>query len=177
MLSPTIHPESAAMLSVPEIWKRKKQSAAARQPALDVQRRCHGHSRLTKRRESMDDLLSKPSSSGSCEEQVRRLHDLLYLLNCRGLRTRLADLKSIISTYQPACVALQGDISEEYHDILKILWQTRTEWNEVVSDGFFTIGMMTQRTAPRGKLALERTFEHLRIFGLVIWGLGDDDDC
>ncbi|GFY31925.1 putative RNA-directed DNA polymerase from transposon X-element [Trichonephila clavipes] len=27
--------------------------------------------------------------------------------NCRGLRTRLADLKSIISTYQPACVALQ----------------------------------------------------------------------
>ncbi|GFV94202.1 putative RNA-directed DNA polymerase from transposon X-element [Trichonephila clavipes] len=27
--------------------------------------------------------------------------------NCRGLRTRLADLKSIISTYQSACVALQ----------------------------------------------------------------------
>ncbi|GFY05981.1 probable RNA-directed DNA polymerase from transposon X-element [Trichonephila clavipes] len=27
--------------------------------------------------------------------------------NCRGLRTRLADLKSIISTYKPACVALQ----------------------------------------------------------------------
>ncbi|GFV77859.1 probable RNA-directed DNA polymerase from transposon X-element [Trichonephila clavipes] len=27
--------------------------------------------------------------------------------NCRGLRTRLVDLKSIISTYQPACVALQ----------------------------------------------------------------------
>ncbi|GFT35562.1 probable RNA-directed DNA polymerase from transposon X-element [Trichonephila clavipes] len=27
--------------------------------------------------------------------------------NCRGLRIRLADLKSIISTYQPACVALQ----------------------------------------------------------------------
>ncbi|GFS97072.1 putative RNA-directed DNA polymerase from transposon X-element [Trichonephila clavipes] len=27
--------------------------------------------------------------------------------NCRGLRTRLDDLKSIISTYQPACVALQ----------------------------------------------------------------------
>ncbi|GFX06658.1 hypothetical protein TNCV_382541 [Trichonephila clavipes] len=27
--------------------------------------------------------------------------------NCRGLRTRLADLKSIISTYQPACVAFQ----------------------------------------------------------------------
>ncbi|GFT03523.1 probable RNA-directed DNA polymerase from transposon X-element [Trichonephila clavipes] len=27
--------------------------------------------------------------------------------NCRGLRTRLADLKSIISTYQPVCVALQ----------------------------------------------------------------------
>ncbi|GFY31997.1 probable RNA-directed DNA polymerase from transposon X-element [Trichonephila clavipes] len=27
--------------------------------------------------------------------------------NCRGLRTRLTDLKSIISTYQPACVALQ----------------------------------------------------------------------
>ncbi|GFT75966.1 RNA-directed DNA polymerase from mobile element jockey [Trichonephila clavipes] len=27
--------------------------------------------------------------------------------NCRGLRTRLDDLKPIISTYQPACVALQ----------------------------------------------------------------------
>ncbi|GFV29843.1 putative RNA-directed DNA polymerase from transposon X-element [Trichonephila clavipes] len=27
--------------------------------------------------------------------------------NCRGLRTRLDDLKSNISTYQPACVALQ----------------------------------------------------------------------
>ncbi|GFU21483.1 RNA-directed DNA polymerase from mobile element jockey [Trichonephila clavipes] len=27
--------------------------------------------------------------------------------NCRGLRTRLDDLKSIISTYQPPCVALQ----------------------------------------------------------------------
>ncbi|GFW48445.1 RNA-directed DNA polymerase from mobile element jockey [Trichonephila clavipes] len=27
--------------------------------------------------------------------------------NCRGLRTRLDDHKSIISTYQPACVALQ----------------------------------------------------------------------
>ncbi|GFX80446.1 putative RNA-directed DNA polymerase from transposon X-element [Trichonephila clavipes] len=27
--------------------------------------------------------------------------------NCRGLRTRLTDLKSIITTYQPACVALQ----------------------------------------------------------------------
>ncbi|GFT26352.1 putative RNA-directed DNA polymerase from transposon X-element [Trichonephila clavipes] len=27
--------------------------------------------------------------------------------NCRGLRTRLDDLKSIISAYQPACVALQ----------------------------------------------------------------------
>ncbi|GFW95663.1 hypothetical protein TNCV_18941 [Trichonephila clavipes] len=27
--------------------------------------------------------------------------------NCRGLRTRLDDLKSIISTHQPACVALQ----------------------------------------------------------------------
>ncbi|GFX36919.1 hypothetical protein TNCV_1174211 [Trichonephila clavipes] len=40
-------------------------------------------------------------------EQVRRLHDLLISWNCRGLRTRLADLKSIISTYQPACVALQ----------------------------------------------------------------------
>ncbi|GFT03567.1 hypothetical protein TNCV_2986821 [Trichonephila clavipes] len=38
MPSPTIHPESAAMLSVPEIWTFKKQSAAASQPALDVQR-------------------------------------------------------------------------------------------------------------------------------------------
>ncbi|GFV51394.1 putative RNA-directed DNA polymerase from transposon X-element [Trichonephila clavipes] len=27
--------------------------------------------------------------------------------NCRGLRTRLDELKSIISTYKPACVALQ----------------------------------------------------------------------
>ncbi|GFW25078.1 RNA-directed DNA polymerase from mobile element jockey [Trichonephila clavipes] len=30
--------------------------------------------------------------------------------NWRGLRTRLDDLKSIISTYQPACVALQETI-------------------------------------------------------------------
>ncbi|GFX10881.1 RNA-directed DNA polymerase from mobile element jockey [Trichonephila clavipes] len=42
-----------------------------------------------------------------CEDQVRSLDALLISWNCRGLRTRLDDLKSIISTYQPACVALQ----------------------------------------------------------------------
>ncbi|GFU33752.1 hypothetical protein TNCV_2048121 [Trichonephila clavipes] len=53
-----------------------------------------------------------------------------------------------------------------------LLWQTRTEWNEVVSDGFFTFGMMTQRTAPSENWHLERGFELLRIFGLVRWGVG-----
>ncbi|GFX24543.1 putative RNA-directed DNA polymerase from transposon X-element [Trichonephila clavipes] len=56
----------------------------------------------------MDDLSPRPSSSGSlagstCED----LMTSFISWNCRGLRTRLADLKSIISTYQPACVALQ----------------------------------------------------------------------
>ncbi|GFX24524.1 hypothetical protein TNCV_2107071 [Trichonephila clavipes] len=52
------------------------------------------------------------------------------------------------------------------------MWQTRTEWNEVVSDVFFTLGMMTQRTAPWKNWHLERGFELLRTFGLVRWGLG-----
>ncbi|GFV51377.1 hypothetical protein TNCV_3465041 [Trichonephila clavipes] len=56
----------------------------------------------------MDDLSPRPSSSGSlrgskCEDFMTSF----ISWNCRGLRTRLADLKSIISTYQPACVALQ----------------------------------------------------------------------
>ncbi|GFT03191.1 putative RNA-directed DNA polymerase from transposon X-element [Trichonephila clavipes] len=42
-----------------------------------------------------------------CEEQCEDLMTSFISWNCRGLRTRLADLKSIISTYQPACVALQ----------------------------------------------------------------------
>ncbi|GFV70214.1 hypothetical protein TNCV_2553581 [Trichonephila clavipes] len=54
------------------------------------------------------------------------------------------------------------------------LWQTRTEWNEVVSD-VFTFGMMTQRTAPWENWHLERGFELLRTFGLVRWGLGGSD--
>ncbi|GFW56328.1 uncharacterized protein TNCV_2088371 [Trichonephila clavipes] len=53
-----------------------------------------------------------------------------------------------------------------------LLWQTRTEWNEVVSDVFFTFGMMTQQTAPWENWHLERGFELLRTFGLVRWGLG-----
>ncbi|GFV13438.1 hypothetical protein TNCV_129361 [Trichonephila clavipes] len=53
-----------------------------------------------------------------------------------------------------------------------VLWQTRTEWNEVVSDGFFTIGMMTQQTAPWENWHLERGVELLKTFGLVRWGLG-----
>ncbi|GFU50730.1 putative RNA-directed DNA polymerase from transposon X-element [Trichonephila clavipes] len=37
-----------------------------------------------------------------------RLDDLTFISwNCRGLRTRLADLKSLLSTHKPACVALQ----------------------------------------------------------------------
>ncbi|GFT64129.1 hypothetical protein TNCV_5139911 [Trichonephila clavipes] len=55
----------------------------------------------------------------------------------------------------------------------RVLWQTRTEWNEVVSDVFFTFGMMTQRTAPWENWHLERDVELLRIFGLVRWGLGE----
>ncbi|GFW56111.1 hypothetical protein TNCV_3852791 [Trichonephila clavipes] len=53
-----------------------------------------------------------------------------------------------------------------------VLWQPRTEWNEVVSDGFSLFGMMTQPTAPWEHWHLERGFELLRIFGLVRWGLG-----
>ncbi|GFU07082.1 RNA-directed DNA polymerase from mobile element jockey [Trichonephila clavipes] len=64
----------------------------------------------------MDDLSPRPSSSGSLRGASARFMTSFISWNCRGLRTRLADLKSIISTYQPACVALQGDISEEYHD-------------------------------------------------------------
>ncbi|GFR07112.1 acetyl-CoA carboxylase [Trichonephila clavata] len=53
-----------------------------------------------------------------------------------------------------------------------ILWQTRTEWNEVVSHGFFTTGMTTQQTAPWENWHLEQGFKLLRTFGLVRWGLG-----
>ncbi|GFQ88371.1 multidrug resistance-associated protein 7 [Trichonephila clavata] len=48
---------------------------------------------------------------------------------------------------------------------------TRTEWNEVESDGFFTTGMTTQQTAPWENWHLERGFKLLRTFGLVRWGL------
>ncbi|GFT64948.1 hypothetical protein TNCV_3947151 [Trichonephila clavipes] len=41
------------------------------------------------------------------EERVRHNNDLLHFLELPWFRTRLDDLKSIISTYQPACVALQ----------------------------------------------------------------------
>ncbi|GFR13951.1 hypothetical protein TNCT_726641 [Trichonephila clavata] len=54
----------------------------------------------------------------------------------------------------------------------EVLWQTRTEWNEVESDGFFTTGMTTQQTAPWENWHLERGFKLLRTFGLVRWGLG-----
>ncbi|GFY67816.1 hypothetical protein TNIN_90131 [Trichonephila inaurata madagascariensis] len=50
--------------------------------------------------------------------------------------------------------------------------QTRTEWNEVESDAFFTTGMTTQQTAPWENWHLERGFKLLRTFGLVRWGLG-----
>ncbi|GFV77854.1 hypothetical protein TNCV_4674481 [Trichonephila clavipes] len=64
----------------------------------------------------MDDLSPRPSSSGSfCGEHVRRLDDLLYFLNCRGLRTRLADLKSIISTYQRHALLFRRHFCQ-YHD-------------------------------------------------------------
>ncbi|GFW02226.1 CCHC-type domain-containing protein [Trichonephila clavipes] len=56
----------------------------------------------------MDDLSPRPSSSGSLRGNRRaNLMTSFISWNCRDLRTRLADLKSIISTYQPACVALQ----------------------------------------------------------------------
>ncbi|GFQ68634.1 hypothetical protein TNCT_712081 [Trichonephila clavata] len=54
----------------------------------------------------------------------------------------------------------------------EVLWQTRTEWNEVELDGFFTTGMTTQQTAPWENWHLERGFKLLRTFGLVRWGLG-----
>ncbi|GFV56734.1 hypothetical protein TNCV_4689591 [Trichonephila clavipes] len=64
----------------------------------------------------MDDLSPRPRLLAPCGEHVRRLDDLLISWNCRGLRTRLADLKSIISTYQARMRCSSGDISEEYHD-------------------------------------------------------------
>ncbi|GFQ85940.1 hypothetical protein TNCT_622121 [Trichonephila clavata] len=54
----------------------------------------------------------------------------------------------------------------------EVLWQTRTKWNEVESDGFFTTGMTTQQTAPWENWHLERGFKLLGTFGLVRWGLG-----
>ncbi|GFT16248.1 RNA-directed DNA polymerase from mobile element jockey [Trichonephila clavipes] len=46
-----------------------KQSAAVSQPALHVQRRCHGHSRpLAKRRKSMDDLSPRPRLLAPCPQ-------------------------------------------------------------------------------------------------------------
>ncbi|GFR08217.1 uncharacterized protein TNCT_734081 [Trichonephila clavata] len=54
----------------------------------------------------------------------------------------------------------------------EVLWQTRTEWNEVVSDGFFTTGVTLQQTASWENWHLERGFKLLRTFGLVKWGLG-----
>ncbi|GFW56144.1 hypothetical protein TNCV_3853121 [Trichonephila clavipes] len=71
-------------------------------------RRCHGHSRLAKRRKSDGRSVAQTFvfwllAGSTCED----LMTSFISWNCRGLRTRLADLKSIISTYQPACVALQ----------------------------------------------------------------------
>ncbi|GFQ79559.1 uncharacterized protein TNCT_587041 [Trichonephila clavata] len=48
-----------------------------------------------------------------------------------------------------------------------VLWQTRTKWNEVESDGFFTTSMTTQQTAPWENWHLERGFKLLWTFGLV----------
>ncbi|GFW57093.1 hypothetical protein TNCV_1116211 [Trichonephila clavipes] len=86
----------------------RKQSAAASPPALDVKRRCHGHSRLAKRRKSDGRSVAQTFvfwllARSKCEDLITSF----ISWNCRGLRTRPADLKSIISTYQPACVALQ----------------------------------------------------------------------
>ncbi|GFX36913.1 putative RNA-directed DNA polymerase from transposon X-element [Trichonephila clavipes] len=68
-------------------------------------RRRHFDGRLSPDEDLMD-IQSAPSTSSE-EQRARHIHDLLISWNCRGLRTRLDDLKSIISTYQPACVALQ----------------------------------------------------------------------
>ncbi|GFU94577.1 hypothetical protein TNCV_4583681 [Trichonephila clavipes] len=52
-----------------------------------------------------------------------------------------------------------------------LLWQTRIEWNEVVSDVFhFWYDDTTDCFL--GNLALGAGFELLRTFGLVRWGLG-----
>ncbi|GFV21096.1 putative RNA-directed DNA polymerase from transposon X-element [Trichonephila clavipes] len=53
--------------------------------------------------EDLMDIQSGPSTSSECGT----IMTAFISWNCRGLRTRLDDLKSIISTYQPACVALQ----------------------------------------------------------------------
>ncbi|GFV28370.1 hypothetical protein TNCV_422581 [Trichonephila clavipes] len=65
----------------------------------------------------MDDLSPRPSSSGSLRGASAKTSVTSFISwNCRGLRTRLTDLKSIITTYQPACVALQETFLTSYHD-------------------------------------------------------------
>ncbi|GFV93025.1 hypothetical protein TNCV_3427371 [Trichonephila clavipes] len=57
--------------------------------------------------EDLMDIQSGPSTSSSRGGASATHMTSFISWNCRGLRTRLDDLKSIISTYQPACVALQ----------------------------------------------------------------------
>ncbi|GFT59891.1 hypothetical protein TNCV_2286141 [Trichonephila clavipes] len=64
--------------------------------------------------EDLMDIQSGPSTSSSRGgAECGTFMTSFISWNCRGLRTRLDDLKSIISTYQPACCS-SGDISENY---------------------------------------------------------------
>ncbi|GFV56728.1 uncharacterized protein TNCV_4689531 [Trichonephila clavipes] len=81
------------------------------------QKRCRGNSCLTKRRKSDGRSVAQTFvfwllAGSTCED----LMTSFISWNCRGLRTRLDDLKSLLSTHQPACVALQETFPEEYHD-------------------------------------------------------------
>ncbi|GFT90258.1 RNA-directed DNA polymerase from mobile element jockey [Trichonephila clavipes] len=58
---------------------------------------------------------------------------------------------------------------------LHFLWQTRTEWNEVVSDVFHFWYDDTTDYSPGKTGTWSGGFELLRIFGLVRWGLGGSD--
>ncbi|GFX37041.1 hypothetical protein TNCV_1175411 [Trichonephila clavipes] len=101
------------------------------------------------------------------------------------LRKRTVENANYTSPFQILVLCNAGDtmtskdvekvtsaFNSQHRPFWTVMWQTRTEWNEVVSDGFFTIGMMTQQTAPWENWHLERGFELLRTFGLVRWGLG-----
>ncbi|GFR32160.1 hypothetical protein TNCT_619701 [Trichonephila clavata] len=117
-------------------------------------------------------LQAKDSAATSSRRSKKRAKKRQQLLESNGKQ-----LKRKLSTSIGSSVGLALLLIFSLHIIFnftcdKVLWQTRTEWNEVVSDGFFTTGMTTQQTAPSENWHLERDFKLLRTFGLVRWGLG-----